>query len=104
MEFYIYVSHHFDTVNRHRRFLDIRYQRNNVLLALLFFLESLPSRERRQARRRLLHEGPLVREVYHILGIEHIRPEGINRVVTNTRIYFDEELPRARRVEDTGVC
>lgn len=96
------ASHPFD-INRRRRFLDIRCQRGNVLFALLLFLESLPSGKSRQAGGRLLHEGLLVREVYHILGVEHVRPEGINGVVTNTRVHLDEELSRARRIEDTGV-
>lgn len=90
----MYISHHFDV--HWRRFLVLHYQRNNVLFALLLLLESLPSRKRRQAGERLLHESPFVREIYHILGIEHVRPEGINRVVTNTRVHLDEELPRAR--------
>lgn len=50
-----------------------------------------------------LHEISLVGEIDDILRIENVRPEGIDRVISDAGVNLDEELPRAGTVEYTGV-
>lgn len=91
-------------VDFHRRWRLISVLRGRGAFVLFLPLQYFPPGEGLGAGGgRFLHERSFIRKIYHVLRVEDVRPERVDGIIPHTGINLDEELPRSRWIEDTGV-